>query len=343
MTGRNQKTKINGLFSKPAEVVIGVPQGTVLGPILFLIYINDLCNLTIPGKICSYADDTAIVISQPSWQKTFKCGNQSMQKVYAWLNENLLTLNASKTVYLTFSASKSGQPHENHKIKLHTENCNAWETNNCDCITLERSTYIKYLGIYIDNKLKWVKQMSELHKKLRKLIYIFTRIRNALNLSQLKTTYFAIIQSVLQYGIAGWGGILDTHLVPITTIQKTILKIILKKPRWYPTSKVFLDIQVFDPRQLYIKTCLIHLYKTYCNQKVTRNIQQTRNNSIIALPKRNNQIGQRHLDYIGTRSFNMLPLDTRNISSLTLLKLYVKKWILSKPKDFCSQLVNLAI
>lgn len=111
LTDRRQTVKVADHISHPLPVTCGVPQGSVLGPSLFLIYINELCQLKpLNGKIISYADDTALVFRGQTWAEARSYAEQGLKLAASWLNKNLLTLNTQKSKYITFSINKSTQP-----------------------------------------------------------------------------------------------------------------------------------------------------------------------------------------------------------------------------------------
>jgi hypothetical protein len=100
LVDRVQRVKITNYISSDANVTYGVPQGSILGPSLFLIYINDLCNITLAnGKLFTYADDTALIIYGETWNEVQSAAEVGLRVVADWLSDNLLTLNISKTTY----------------------------------------------------------------------------------------------------------------------------------------------------------------------------------------------------------------------------------------------------
>ncbi|CAG4962825.1 unnamed protein product [Colias eurytheme] len=120
LTDRKQVVKIGNTISSECTIIYGVPQGSVLGPTLFLVYINDLCNLSLSnGHVVSFADDTALVFCGSNWMKTKQSAEAGLCKVMTWLNENVLTLNLDKTKFMTFSLYKSTQP-KDLTITAHT-------------------------------------------------------------------------------------------------------------------------------------------------------------------------------------------------------------------------------
>ena len=133
-TNRVQNLKIGKVISSDSRTVVcGVPQGTVLAPLFFLIYVNSLCNLNIQGHIISFADDTAVVFAGDSWDEVFALANQEMQVVQSHLDSLLLTLNVKKTKLMTFSALNVVIPDHNSLI-IHS--CHG--LHDCDCPPIER-------------------------------------------------------------------------------------------------------------------------------------------------------------------------------------------------------------
>lgn len=276
LSDRRQCVKIDNVISSELPVIFGIPQGSILGPTLFLIYINDLCRMSLrQGKIVAFADDTSLCFQGKTWQEVFSVAQEGFNVVAKWLNYNILTLNTSKTTYLTFSIRNSSQPPISlDKITAHV--CNNVNTI-CSCSHILRSSSTKYLGIQIDQNLNFKNHVNALTKRMRKLIYLFKSLRSVIELKLLKNIYLALCQSLVTYCITVWGGINVSTLLPLERVVRVILKVGANRPMRYPTNILYNDYSVLNVRQLYIKNLMIRMYAVLGNEKcqsseVTRKI-----------------------------------------------------------------------
>jgi len=142
---------------------LGVPQGTVLSPLLYIIYVTGLSNIQIDGSLYSYADDTALLISDNTWDLVTKKAEKSLKKVVTWFSNNNLTLNNNKTVFITFSNISRTSPNFS-TLKTHAQNCN--QNLQCNCPIIQRTNQTKYLGVTFNQHLLWNVHTAELNLKL---------------------------------------------------------------------------------------------------------------------------------------------------------------------------------
>lgn len=253
LRNRTQRVKISTHLSDEEVVSFGVPQGSILGPSLFLIYINDLCNLKLPQcKIFTYADDTAIIVHGPTWDSVKTAAESALSTIMTWLNSNLLTLNLLKSTYMPFAIRRNNSPSDTFSITAHSCQVPSSTLISCNCPKLTRTISVRYLGVQIDSELRWDKQIEALTTRTLRLLHIFKSLRESANLDTLKMVYFGLCQSVLGYCITVWGGACKTLLLILERAQRAILKVMIRKPYRYPTTQLYSDCKVLTVRQLFV-------------------------------------------------------------------------------------------
>ena len=209
---RKQFVTINGENSELRELSCGVPEGSVLGPLLFLIYISDLPNISNKLDIFLFADDTNIYYENESFKELEKIVNKELKNLYLWLSINRLALNIEKTNFLIFHPFNKPLKY-NVTLKIHKR------------AILEKQN-IKYLGIIIDSTLSWKAHLSNLSKKLSRTIGVMYKLRPFVNLQIMKNIYHSLFYSHLIYGIQVWGIACNTHLKAIQILQSRVVRLI---------------------------------------------------------------------------------------------------------------------
>ena len=209
LTNRKQYTSLDNLASSILSVNTGVPQGSVLGPFLFLVYMNDFplctnCNTT------PYADDTVLTIANSDLTDLKKKTDIELNNVTTWFNSNKLTLNYSKTQCLLFS-NKSLK--HSFKIKLGD-------------VEVTNNNTVKYLGTTLDDKLTWQYHIQIVAKKISIADGILSKLRHYVPKGVLIKVYYGIAYPYLLYSVTNWGNAAKTHIQKIQVLQNRLIKII---------------------------------------------------------------------------------------------------------------------
>jgi hypothetical protein len=211
--GRYQKVSLNhnnSIESIWEEIKEGVPQGSKLGPIFFLIYINDLPKLaSIDTKIFLYADDTSLMVTSPNLENFETKLNTLFEDLNKWFQANQLTLNYNKTFYVQFT------------------NKNSWNcklTPNCQGNTVTSTKTTKFWGLIVDDCLSWKAHIDQMASKLNKACFEIRTIKAIMSPETMKMVYFAYFHSILSYGITFLGN--QLHSDKIYKIQKRVIRII---------------------------------------------------------------------------------------------------------------------
>ena len=223
LTNRKQYTETYSKSSSYASMTCGVPQGSILGPILFLIYINDIQNCT-SLNLLSFADDTTVYSSHSNITQLFNNMNKELNELTDWFYANKLSLNVNKTKYTIFTPNRNISDLHNETIKLNDT-------------PISRENSIKFLGVYIDEHITWKTHINQLKTKLTSALFAINRTKHILPHEALKTLYFVLIQSHLTYGIHAWGNTIFIN--QILKLQKRAVRLINKKEYRAHTDPLF--------------------------------------------------------------------------------------------------------
>lgn len=304
LSSREQTVKIGDSQSDVQIMTYGVPQGTVLGPLLFILYMNDLFECKIRGQITAFADDTSIVFSGRSWTEVIENMEVGISIVQEWFSNNSLTVNIQKTNFILFGSHIDATPSIQELTFTHAGGEE----------TLKRTNCTKYLGVMIDGHLRWDEHLKWLNNKLRYLPLTLGKLRNIIGTKILANTiYHALFLSILRYGIITWGGCNTTHISGIEILQKAALKKIYDKPRTYPSKLLFQETQQLTIRQLYILRISLYLAKLgeLYEQRITGRVTRAATNLQIKNPKMSKTVGQQNFKYIGSKVINLMPTNLR--------------------------------
>ena len=261
LTGRVQFVHIQGENSIQREVKYGVPQGSVLGPLLFLLYINDLPNSLLCGQPYIFADDTAILYTERNPKALQKRINIDLKLLLKWLKANELSLNVAKTETILFKDSRKTIEFK-FKIKL-------------DGKRLIFQNFVNYLGVLIDKNLNWSYHQEKVANDLRKINGLLSRIRYYLPRNLLRNIYFALFHSKLLYAIQVWGQCL-TLTSRISKLQKSAIRLLSFSNYHAASAPLFKELEILSTPNI-LFSLNIKLAHKILNLESPRTVQETLN------------------------------------------------------------------
>lgn len=160
------------------------------------------------------------------------------------------------------------------------------------------------------------------------LIPKFKILRDILELKELKTLYYSLVESHINYGILGWGSVAKYILKRVEIVQKTIIKIMYKKPTTYPTDQMYKETKIMDSRQLFFVQCNIQQHKNKQNLTQPSHNYNIRHNNYV-VPYMKKTVGQKSYTYLGPKLYNSLPLFLKSITSQNSFKYQIKQYTLT--------------
>ena len=193
LSNRKQFIQAGAIKTSYEDNTCGVPQGSILGPLLFIICVNELCNVSKILEPIMFADDTNLFFSHKNIKDLFQAVNSELGKVFQWFNANKLSLNKYKTKYTFFHKAREK---DNIPLKLPALFINDKE--------IERVTSIKFLGVLFDEHLSWKDHITVIENKISKNLGLLYRAKRVLDSDTLKRLYFSFFHSYVNYGNIAW-------------------------------------------------------------------------------------------------------------------------------------------
>ena len=318
LDSRKQYVNMNGTRSDLLQIKCGVPQGSILGPQLFILYINDICNVSKLLQFILFADDTNIFYSSSQYETLSTVVSTELSKLQTWFALNKLSLNISKTNYMLFTRKNV--------------------SNRIDIVfdgkQIERVHTTKFLGVIIDDKLSWQHHVSHVCKKLNKSLAVINKVRYILNVDALKNLYTALVLPYLFYCCEVWGNASKYLIEKVTVLQKRAVRIVSKSDYRAHTAPLFRKHKLLKFCDIVQFKILLFMYKVrefslpdnlqmFFKIKASHNVTTRQDGKFYVIYARTT-LKSNCISIYGVKLWNKLGDDLRNLKPLNKFKLHLK-------------------
>lgn len=306
LTNRYQIVSLKDNKSESLNITCGVPQGSALGPVLFLIYINDICTISQNVDFVLFADDSTIISRNKDIVDLLLDVSVTNLLMHDWFAANKLTLNVAKTENMIFSL---------RKLNDNIANTNA--TNDC----------VKFLGVFVDNKLTWEKHTNAVCINVSRGMFLLRKLVNQVSEMTLVTAYFGLIHSKISYAIFVWGH--SAHSSSVFASQRKAIRIISQLSYRSDCKEVFKKFKILTVPCIYILQCLLHIKTNILQYTKHADVHNyaTRNNENLNLEYLRLNKTKNGVNYYSVKFYNHLPIEVRNMD-FKLFKTTVKHFLL---------------
>lgn len=325
LDNRKFVVKVDSSISNLNSVDFGVPQGSCLGPLFFILYVNNIFNVVNKCKLYMYADDVVLLFSHRDIETCRRILQDELNLVVKWSLENNMYINGEKTKVMYFRTPHMVRKNFNEVI-LHKYSCiQIGMRDVCNCERLNMVSDCNYLGVIFDENLKFDKHVEVVFNKLKKILCCMYALKPYVNSKVLKIVYKSLFESVLRYGVQVWGGTGLVHLSKLTNLQFKVLKIIAQGQNL--TNSELLEVcDTLTPNGFYKLYHLVNNFGDSSYKQLVHYRYAIRRQKYI-VPRTFNNYGEKSLKCLIPKLYNSLPERIKSLKNFKEFKNEVKSWL----------------
>jgi len=324
LTNRKQFVSVNNVDSNLLPITCGVPQGSILGPLLFILYINDIINSSNLANFIMFADDTNIFFKHPNWDILLNMVNEELYEISRWFKLNKLSLNIKKTNYIIF--------------KNKNASCSISPDIRIDNIKIQQVFQTKFLGVIINSNLTWTDHINTVSNKICKSMGIIYKIRQNVHANTLLLLYHTLIHPYLQYCNIIWGADSSIAMQQLYRKQKKAVRIITFSKWNAHTAQIFQRLNLLPIPDIYKMQVSCFVYRALNGLLPDRfrdlfslnretHEHYTRQSSKLHVFQSRLKIRQNSIRIFGPKLWNSLPDKITSSPSFYIFKLRCKLWL----------------
>jgi Reverse transcriptase (RNA-dependent DNA polymerase) len=321
LSSRKQTVLIEDCYSDIKGLNFGIQQGGTTSPKFFILYLNDLCNLKLRGKLVIYADDICLIYENNDESSIVQDIQYDLDLLFQWFNANYLTMNVEKTKYMIVTRMNDQNMYLNPKIQN---------------IYIEKVYQYKYLGLVIDSKLKFNNQIHNVKSKIAPVIGILWRTKNIMPPVVKNHVYNAFVHSHLNYLVGIWGNAYEKYLNKLKVMQNKVIKIMYNYPLRKHTVELYNETKKFNLNSMnFVALCTL-IYRVVNNLikndfELIFNREFHRHNTRQAINLhidfRRTNMGKMSILTKGVNYYNELPKNIKQSKSLFIFKKKLKEFV----------------